>query len=110
MTSDQRPLHKLKLMFEWGGGTVWGNSTHTSNTFGVGPIEDVLPIGNVLKQTLADMTEWHDTALNWDYPPDPSPWPSSEFERFEKVVEDVLSKLRLELGPEYQVDYRQLSR
>lgn len=48
---------KLKLLFEWGGGALW-----------------------------ADDDAARDTALDWDYPPDPSPWPPEEFAKFEAAT------------------------
>lgn len=51
---------------------------------------------------------WRDGALNWDYPPDPSPWSAAERERFERAAAEVRLVLRAELGPEFEVHYEAL--
>lgn len=92
-------------MFEWGGGTLWGKNQRTRETFGVGNVEYRLPITPRLLKELENMTEWHDTALNWEYPPDPGPWSAADVESFEKAAKTILHRLRAELGPEFDVQY-----
>jgi len=43
--------------------------------------------------------------LNWDYPPDPSPWPQSKFEAFDIEALTILSIIQNELGSEFEVRY-----
>jgi hypothetical protein len=95
----------VRLMFEWGGGCFWGGNEAASSAFGVGPIEDRLPLSPATREKLAELSAWHDTSLNRDYPPDPGPWPRSEYERFEKAVGEVLPVLRSELGPVFKIVY-----
>lgn len=54
------------------------------------------------------MTHWHDTSLNWDYPPDPGPWEMEEYERFDSAANALLTIIQTELGPEYEVIYEKL--
>jgi hypothetical protein len=54
------------------------------------------------------LSAWHDGALNWEFPPDPSPWPSAERARFERAAGEVFSAVRAELGPEFDVIYQTL--
>ena len=70
---------KLKLLFEWGGGALGADDDAT-----------------------------RDTALDWDYPPDPSPWPPEEFAKFEAAALEVLDWIRRELGDDYEVRYQPL--
>jgi hypothetical protein len=46
---------------------------------------------------------WYDTSIDWSYPPDPSPWDSSERERFNAAAQGLLAQLRQELGPDYEI-------
>lgn len=95
-------------MFEWGGGCIWCGNDAALEKFDVGPIEDVLPLSEAIKSELQAMTEWHDKALDWRYPPDPSPWSEEEFNRFDVAANAIKSKLELELGPEFEVAYERL--
>src|SRR5690348_1620283 len=69
------PRYVVRLMFEWGGGCLWGGNRATNEAFDVGPIEDRLPLSPDTRRRLEALSSWHDGALNWEYPPDPSPWP-----------------------------------
>ncbi|HEU4453205.1 MAG TPA: hypothetical protein VFR81_09090 [Longimicrobium sp.] len=51
---------------------------------------------------------WHDTALDWDDPGGPSPWTDEESARFDRAAEDLLVGIRAELGPDFEVVYRDL--
>lgn len=100
--------YHLKLMFEWGGGCLWTANEAALRAFDVGNIEDQLPLTDETRRRLEELSEWHDTSLNWDYPPDPGPWTPEEEERFERAAAEMLERLRAELGPEFEVVYRRL--
>ncbi len=95
----------VRLMFEWGSSCLWCGNAAALDRFGVGPIEDMLPLTPPTRHRLQELSAWHDGALNWDYPPDPSPWSAAERERFEQAADEILSVLRVELGPEFEVVY-----
>lgn len=59
-------------------------------------------------ESLAEMTHWHDKALNWDYPPDPGPWNAAENAEFDDAAKVLLALIREELGPGFDVVYEQL--
>lgn len=46
---------------------------------------------------------WHDTSLNWDYPPDPVPWRQEECDRFNQAAEALLARIRAQLGSDFEV-------
>jgi hypothetical protein len=98
----------VRLMFEWGGGCLWGGNDSARARFDVGPIEDRLPLTPHTRRRLRELSAWHDGALNWDSPPDPSPWSAAERERFEQAAGEVLSALQAELGSEFEVVYEAL--
>ena len=52
---------------------------------------------------LQDLGSWHDTALNWDYPPDPGPWRQDECEQFRTTLECILEKVPGELGADNEL-------
>ena len=95
-------------MFEWGGGTLWCGNAAASERFDVGPVEDRLPISENSRKSLNKLSTLHDTALNWEYPPDPGPWTNEEDAHFDAKANELLSVIREELGPEYEVVYEKL--
>jgi hypothetical protein len=95
-------------MFEWGGGSLWCGNDLAFSKFGIGPIEDLLPISDRIRHCLSDLTKWHDTALNWEYPPDPSPWSGEQRAQFESAAKDLLFELQTTLGPGFEVIYEPL--
>ena len=101
-------MYKLKLMFEWGGGSIWCDDDATRQKFDVGPIEDKLPLSPEIFNKLNKLSEWHDGMMDWSDPAAPSPWPSSEFDRFEAQVLTFFHDLKAELGSTFDVRYRQL--
>src|SRR5437879_1150698 len=98
-----RARYVIRLMFEWGGGCLWCGNAGARERFDVGPIEDRLPLTSNTRWRLAELSAYHDGALDWDYPPGPSPWSVVEHERFENAAGELLSVVRAELGPEFEV-------
>lgn len=88
----------LQLMFEWQGGCLWCDNEAAREKLGVGPVEDRLPLSPETRRRLIELTEWHDRSLNWEYLPDPGPWPPEEYERFDRAAVAMLDVVRAELG------------
>lgn len=97
--------YRLKLMFEWGGGCLWADNVSTFDRFDVGPIEAKLPLSEETKTRLSDLSELHDTALNWSDPAGPSPWNADQFEAFDKQAIKALRLVEIELGGEFEITY-----
>lgn len=99
---------RIRLMFEWGGGALWCGNEATLAKFSAGPIEEKLPLRATTIERLGHMTRWHDTALNWDYPPDPGPWEAVEYKKFDDAAEALLAVIQEELGIGFEVIYERL--
>jgi len=95
----------VRLMFEWGGGVLWPGNDAARARFDVDPCEDLLPLSDSTRATLERLSVWHDTSLNWEYPPDPGPWSADDEARFEAEAARALDAVRAELGPDYEVVY-----
>src|SRR3954451_2490750 len=93
----------VRLMFEWGGGCLSAGNDAAFDAFDLGPIEDRLPLSPATRQRLGEGSAWHDGSLDWVYPPDPSPWPPAERERFANAAAKLLADVRAELGAELEV-------
>lgn len=99
------PRHHLRLMFEWGGGCLWCGNEAAREAFDVDHVEDRLPLSDETRRRLEELSVWHDTALDWDDPGGPSPWSPEEYERFTRAAGEVLERVRVELGPDFEVSY-----
>jgi hypothetical protein len=100
--------YRLRLMFEWGGGCLWCGNEAALARFGVGNIEDSLPLSAQTARCLKELSAWHDQSLNWDYPPEPGPWSGEECDRFDAAAHEILESIRSELGSEFEVVYERL--
>jgi len=101
-------VYKLKLMFEWGGGTLWCDNDLSLEKFDVGPIEKRLSLSSETIKKLEELTEIHDEALDWEYPPNPSKWTEQQFRDFDANVEVMMNQIEKELGDEFSVEYVKL--
>lgn len=97
--------YALQLFFEWRGGSLWCENEAARAAFDVGPVEDVVPISSETRRRLAELSAWHDTALDWNDPTGPSPWSTDERARFDAAAADILHRIRAELGHDFQVEY-----
>ena len=100
--------HVVRLLFEWGGGCLWGGNDAALDSFGVGPIEGRLPLSPQVHRRLRELSFWHDTALNWGYPSRSGPWPAEEYKRLERAALGILGVIPSELGSEFEVVYERL--
>lgn len=95
-------------MFEWGGGSLWCGNDAARDRFGVGPIEDRLPLSDEVRRRLDELSAWHDTSLNRDDPPSPGPWTVDDHARFHAAANALRSLIGAELGPEFDVVHEPL--
>jgi len=95
-------------MFEWKGGYIWCNDQESREKFDVGNIEDKLELSDKALKELERLSEWHDTALDWDNPGGPSPWPEGESKRFNIAALKALEIVKRELGSEFEVEYHEI--
>jgi hypothetical protein len=102
----QSARYVIKLMFEWGGGSLWCGNDAALDRFDVGDIEDRLPLSDETRRRLEELSVLHDQSLNWEYPPDPGPWTEEEHAAFERAAEEMRAVIQSELGPEFEVVYK----
>jgi hypothetical protein len=98
---------RVRFFFEWGGGWLWCGNDATREFYGVGPIEGKLPISAEILERGDTLSAWHDTSLNWEYPPDPGTWTQEECDQFNTAVADFLVELRRELEPSFEIQDEQ---
>ncbi len=97
-----KPL-RIRLFFEWGGGALWCGNDAALQRFDVGPIEDRLGLPADLLARIDTLSTHHDTALNWEYPPDPGPWSKDDYAEFCQDVEALRVEIAEALGSDFEV-------
>ncbi|WP_432590139.1 hypothetical protein ABVG11_35515 [Streptomyces sp. HD1123-B1] len=64
---------------------------------------DRLPITEGTRTELERLCGWYQSSLDWDYPPDPSPWSDEEWQAFRGRAHAAPAALRSELGDGWTV-------
>jgi hypothetical protein len=98
--------YHLRYFFDWSGGCLWPGNDLATRDFGAGPLDVAtcpLPLSARTVERCRQLSEWHDTSLNWDYPPDPGPWRKTECDRFNNEATKLLADIRRELGASFHV-------
>lgn len=98
----------IRLMFEWGGGSLWSGDDEARARFHGGPLDDVLGLPDDLRARLDALSRHHDTALDWDDPAGPSPWTDAERAAFDADAGALRRDLAAWLGPGTAVVYEPL--
>ncbi|MEU4678501.1 hypothetical protein [Micromonospora sp. NPDC023737] len=93
-----------RFFFDAGSGAVlWPSGAQDQQVFGYPARLEALPISAALRDELAQLIEWYDASLNWDYPPDPGPWREPECQVFNAAVRRVFDRLCAELGDRWRI-------
>jgi hypothetical protein len=96
-------LYIIRYWFEWKAGCFWSANDATRERFGYHILPEKLPLSEFTINRAHELVDWHDQALNWEYPPDPGPWRQDECERFNKAAREFLIAVRQELGDQFEV-------
>jgi hypothetical protein len=89
----------IRFCWEWGATSpFWPADDAAVSKYGHGEIApEKLGLPVDLAEVLAVTAEWHDTSLNWDYPPDPGPWRQQKYDRFNAKSRLLFEQCRLAL-------------
>ncbi len=95
----------LKFFFDPGSSVCfWSENERARAYFGNYLVDtDKLPLSENLRRKLLHLISWYDTSIDWNYPPNPSPWTEEECVRFNNEVAATLSLICDELGDEYEI-------
>lgn len=97
------PTYRLRFFMEWHASCLWQANDAARRRFGFEVDPNELPLSRATRDEIWRLSEWHDTSLNWDYPPDPGPWREEECARFNAAARALLAAIRAELGSDYEV-------
>jgi hypothetical protein len=96
--------YQLRYFFDPGAGIcLWSANDAARERFDYPVDASKLSLPENTWRRLLYLCRWYDTSIDWSYPPDPSPWDQAERQRFKAEAQRVLSLLRQELGPEFEI-------
>lgn len=93
----------LRYWFEHGGTCLWSDNDEAKNKFDYAINNEQLPITKTLIEELCVLEEEYHSYLDWDYPPNPSPWTSEQKLEFKKRAYLAYLKLVSELDNDFEV-------
>jgi hypothetical protein len=90
-------IQSLRFFFEAGVDTpLWPDDMDSPYGY---PCEvERLPITPATRAELTRLSERYQSSIDWDCPPDPSPWSDDELQLFTQQARAALEALRRELG------------
>lgn len=95
--------YMLSFWFDFGGICIWGMNDLTKEKFGYAIETKSLPLSNNLSDKIILLQEEYTTYLDWEYPPNPSPWTKKHKLDFLKRASDICIEIEKELGSEYEL-------
>ena len=105
MELEQKNKYKLSFWIEWDGTCLWAKNDKARERFGYAVDNNDLPVSKNLINELDMLGKEYQTALDWNYPPDPSPWIKEQALDFKMRADKAYLRLINELGVEYEVKY-----
>lgn len=98
------PKYQFRFFFSAGSGICfWGADEETKAKYDYPVNHWELPLCENTKRGIDHLLYWYDTSIDWDYPPDPSPWTAEEDSRFQERVSELLKVVKKELGADYGI-------
>lgn len=96
----------IRFFFEYGcvGDCLWCGNDAAYNKFDVGPISfDKLNLSKKLQDDFTRLSDEFQSSLDWEYPPDPSPWTKEHWQDFNARAKEAYKRLVSELGSDFEV-------
>jgi hypothetical protein len=96
-TGGTLPVAKetLRYFYDYGRCCLWANDG--------GIRHEELPLTHELVCEINKLCDEFDTSIDWDYPPDPSPWSAEHWTDFVKRAHEVGERISRQLAPHYTV-------
>ncbi len=96
--------YRLRFFFDPGAGICfWAANDAACECFDYPIDARNLPLAENTWRRIYFLTSWYDTSIDWNYPPNPSPWDNDERERFNREAQKLLVVVREELGSDFEV-------
>lgn len=95
---------KLRYFFDPGSGVcLWAADDEARNAFGYPVDLNHLPVSKELAAVGQQLIAKFDTSIDWEYPPNPSPWSGAQRESFRAASKQFYTRLASELGTHFEV-------
>lgn len=96
--------YEIRYCFDAGSGIcLWAANDAARDRWGYAIAADALSLPPDLGHAVERLVAWYDQSIDWSYPPNPSPWSTSERERFNLAAQSLLHALRTVLGTHVDV-------
>lgn len=86
-------IYALRFWFEHGGGCLWAVNEAAAVKYDYWIDYELLPLSAALREKLAALEWEYHSYLDWDYPPDPSPWTQAHKDSFKRCADEVFMEL-----------------
>ena len=96
--------YALRYFFDAGSGIcLWAGCAAARERFGY-PVEPRhLPLPRATRERIAELVDWFDHSVDWEYPAGPPLWDDAEQARFNRAAGHLLAVIRAQLGPDFDV-------
>jgi len=96
---------QIRVFFDAGSGIcLWAGNEAARNKYRDYPIPQTkLPISVALQSRIGKLIERYDTSIDWDYPPDPTPWTDEECRDFNEAAQEMVTQLADELAHDHEI-------
>ena len=97
-------IYKLRYFFSVGSGVcLWSENSAAREKFDYPVDISKLKLNENLVRRAYYIMSWYDTCIDWDYPPDPSPWSEQERVCFNRAALELYEELCKNLGVEFSI-------
>lgn len=95
---------KFRYFFDPGSGIcLWAADDEAKEAFGYPVDLSQLPLSQEVIALGQQLIARFDGSIDWEYPPNPSPWSSAEQESFKAASRQLYAKLASELGAGFEI-------
>lgn len=99
-------IYRFSFWFEHGGGSIWPEDDATEQKYGYPASYEKLPLSKEVIEMINTLEVEYHSCLDWNCPQNPSPWTEEHWKDFRKRAKQVYDILVIELGEEYQIEYK----
>ena len=93
----------MNFWLEYGGHCLWSSNPESNAKYGYAVNHENLPLSAETHNILDALEQEYQTSLDWEYPPNPSPWTDEHKKDFIRRANEAYHRIVAELGENYEV-------
>ena len=99
------PTIQIRVFFDAGAGIcLWAGNEAARTKYHDYPIpQSRLPISEGLQSQIENLIERYDTSIDWDYPPNSTPWTEEQCRDFNEATQVMIAQLAEELSRDHEI-------